>query len=115
MTITEVRRDEDYELMGYVRCIDEQWAALTVFGGLLSVHPTEDEARDTVETSGLSSMAESWWVKTDGRWWPCRLQEASPSGARVWITAHDYPEASRLLQLDHPTGDVLRLNEPTDS
>jgi hypothetical protein len=113
MTNSEVRRDEDEELMGYVRTSEGQWAALTVFGGLLGVHPTEDEARDMVGISGLSSMAEPWWVWSEGQWWPCRLQEARPGHATVWVTAHDYPGRERLIQLDHPTSDMLRLNEPT--
>jgi len=114
MTAAEVRRDEDQELMGYVRLIEDQWAALTVFGGLLAIHPTEDEARDMVGASGLSSMAESWWVQSDGQWWPCQLQEAGPGHASVWVTAHDYPDRSRRIQLENPTSDVLRLNEPTE-
>lgn len=89
MTSTEVRRDEDWELMGYVRRDGDRWAALTVFGGLLDRHPTEDEAHDTVETHGLSAMTEPWWVRIGDRWWPCRLQEARPVHVRLWITAHD--------------------------
>ncbi|MGH4021217.1 MAG: hypothetical protein ACRDT0_18710 [Pseudonocardiaceae bacterium] len=112
MTTTEVRRDEDWELMGYVRRDGDQWAALTVFGGLLDLHPTEDEARHTVETCGLSSMAEPWHVRIDDRWWPCQLQEARPAHVRLWVTAHDYPESTRTVQLENPRADVLRLHSP---
>lgn len=114
MTTTEVRRDEDFELMGYVRRDGERWAAVTVFGGLLDRHPTEDEARDTVLTCGLSSMVEPWLVRIDDHWWPCQIQEASPVHVRLWVTTHAYPEPKRTVQLDHPSADVLRLRSPEE-
>lgn len=109
MASTEVRRDEDFELMGYVRRDGERWAAVTVFGGLLDRYPTEDEARHTVQTCGLSSMVEEWLVRIGDHWWPCQIQEASPAHVRLWVTAHDYPEPTRAVQLNHPSTDVLRL------
>lgn len=109
MTCTEVRREEDLELMGYVRPDGQRWAAVTVFGGLLDRYRTEDEARHTVEMCGLSSMAEPWLVRVDDHWWPCQIQEASPTHVRLWVTAHDYPAPARTIRLDQPSPDVLCL------
>ncbi len=112
MNTAEVRRDEDWELMGYVRRDGEQWDALTVFGGLLDRHPSEDEARHTVETRGLSSMAEPWWVRIGDDWWPCQLQEARPVHVRLRVTAHDYPGSTPAVELEEPSTDALRLHPP---
>lgn len=113
MSMTEVRRDEDSELMGYVGRDDAGadgavWAALTVFGGVIGRYPTEDEAHRTVRTCGLSSMAEPWQVRVDGRWWPCRLQEVWPARVRLWITDRDYPNSPCAVVLENPSHDVLR-------
>ena len=52
---TEVRRDEDDELLGYVEPDGNGgWRALTVFGGLLGEAGTADEAVAELESSGLS-------------------------------------------------------------
>ena len=52
---TEVRREEDDELLGYVEPDGTGgWRSLTVFGGLLGEAGTADEAVAELESSGLS-------------------------------------------------------------
>lgn len=113
-TLTEVRRAEDDELMGYVRDDRAGWSALTVFGGLLATWETADRAHDEVAANGLAAMAEAWWVEIEGTWQPCLLEEAGPSFVRLRLTDGDLgcggepPGAPPTVLLDAPTGDRLR-------
>lgn len=56
----EVRRASDDELCGHVEEGLDGWAALTVFGAVLGVHPTKDAAVAQVLAEGLASLSERW-------------------------------------------------------
>jgi hypothetical protein len=89
----EVRRESDSELCGYIERIDGQWRSLTVFGGVLAIHPDQHEATDHVLTAGLSSLAERWWYREDpsSEWQIVCIQEASPDSVRLALDYYSGP------------------------
>ena len=89
----EVRRESDSELCGFIERIDGQWRSLTVFGGLLAIHPDQHEATDHVLTAGLSSLAERWWYREDpsSDWQIVCTQEASPDSVRLALDYYSGP------------------------
>ena len=112
---TEVRRDEDDELLGYVESDrNGGWRALTVFGGLLGEAGTVDEAVAELESSGLSSLAETWWYRSpeDGRWVAAVILEARPGEVRAQLGS--LPDPMRVVTITDPTPDELRLVMPEE-
>ena len=65
----EIRRPDDDELLGLLLESDDQWIPATVFGGLLAPATSLHQAEGIVRAEGLSSLAESWWLRHDGRAW----------------------------------------------
>jgi len=112
---TEVRRDEDDELLGYVESDrNGGWRALTVFGGLLGEAGTVDEAVAELESSGLSSLAETWWYRSpeDGRWIAAVILEARPGEVRASVGS--LPDPMRVVTITDPAPDELRLVVPEE-
>jgi hypothetical protein len=112
---TEVRRDEDDELLGYVEPDGNGgWRSLTVFGGLLGGAGTVDEAVAELESSGLSSLAETWWYRSpeDGRWIAAVILEARPGEVRAQLGS--LPDPMRVVTITDPTPDELRLVMPEE-
>ncbi|MEV4758525.1 hypothetical protein AB0J86_25935 [Micromonospora sp. NPDC049559] len=82
-TWIEHRRAEDDELVGYLRPVDgepDRYIPVTVFGYPLGGPTDEYDARQTLESVGLSYLADQWWLTLDGRAEPIavRIVEASP-------------------------------------
>jgi hypothetical protein len=79
MTMIEVRRDGDGELLGFVEPAPAGgWRALTVFGAELSTVPDRLAAVAAVEAAGLAVLAERWWYRDGEKWLPVVIQEAAP-------------------------------------
>lgn len=106
--VTEVRREDDDELLGFTAPTDSGWQALTVFGGVLGEHPTEDDALQQVRAQGLASLAEKWWVDVGEGWQACHLIEASPDRLVAVIAPYPWLERPRPVPADAP----LRLHPP---
>lgn len=87
-TATEVRREDDDELLGFTAPTGSGWQALTVFGGLLGEHPSADAAAAQLRAEGLASLADRWWIETAAGWERCHLIEASPE--RVVVVVAPY-------------------------
>jgi len=89
----EVRRDTDGELCGFVRAVDDAWQALTIFGGLLAVHPSLEAAEEHVRATGLASLAERWWYRPDpsADWQVVCIQEANPQSVRLALDYYSMP------------------------
>ena len=109
----EVRRDEDGELLGYVEPDGSGgWRSLTVFGGLLGEAGTVDEAVAELKSSGLSSLAETWWYRSpeDGRWVAAVIMEARPGEVRARVDS--LPDPMRVVTITDPAPGELRLVLP---
>lgn len=116
---TEVRREDDDELLGFVEPdADGTFRVLTVFGGLVTTAGDADGAEDELRSRGLSVLTETWWY--DGE--PAVLLEASPGRvvARVGgITAlalavgsADDADGHRLVTLTGDDARRLTLTRP---
>ena len=60
-------RDDDGELLGYLDTGDEGMLARTVFGFPLGVAGDEAAARSTLDSIGLSYLAERWMLALPSR------------------------------------------------
>lgn len=116
---TEVRRDDDDELLGFVEPgPDGAYRVLSVFGGVVTTVADAGSAEDELRSRGLSVLAETWWY--DGE--PAVLLEASPGRvvARVGgITAlalavgsADDADGHRLVTLTGDDARRLTLTRP---
>jgi len=112
---TEVRRDEDDELLGYVEPDrNGGWRVLTAFGGLLGEAGTVDEAVAELESRGLSSLADTWWYRSseDGRWVAAVILEVRPGEVRAQLGS--LPDPMRVVTITDPAPDELRLVVPEE-
>ncbi|WIX91619.1 hypothetical protein [Amycolatopsis sp. DG1A-15b] len=84
MSTTEVRREEDGELLGHLRLTGSGWEPVTVFHAALAGPTSREEAEDVVRRDGLPSLGDPWWAEeAPGRWTEVRIQEAHPDRLRV--------------------------------
>jgi hypothetical protein len=111
VTTQEIHRKDDDELIGLLLASDDQWIPATVFGGVLAPATSRSNAEEIVRTDGLSSMANSWWMRRrDGAWeeiWllevhadRIRVSDCNPNYGTVgaqWVTVTDVE-----LQRDRP-------------
>ncbi|WP_051267363.1 hypothetical protein [Nakamurella lactea] len=108
----EIRRADDDELLGFVAAAEDAggYRSLTVFGGLLGIHDDGEAAEQQVRSIGLQSLAERWWIHSDGRWERCHLIEASPDRLLVMIATYAFEARPQVV----PPGTPLQLAEPAD-
>lgn len=80
----EVRSD-DGELLGHLVPTSRGWQALTTFGTPLGEVTTHDAALQTVQTRGLSCLADPWWMRplSEADWQEVYLMEAQADRIRV--------------------------------
>lgn len=85
--LREVRRDEDNELCGYVKCTPNGYVALTVFHGKLNTFDDETNAFDFVASHALPSLQERWNFRSspEEEWQTVLIQEARPGWARLTL------------------------------
>ncbi|MDQ6657908.1 MAG: hypothetical protein M3Z00_06760 [Actinomycetota bacterium] len=106
----EIRRADDDELLGFVSHYAGAFRATTVFGGLLGEHPDADSAERQLRDSGLSSLAERWWIYSDDHWQRCWLIEASPERVIAVIATHAFQAQPQVV----PAGTPLQFTEPAE-
>lgn len=108
-TPTEIRREDDDELLGFVAdAADGTAQALSVFGGELGAHPDREAAERQLRAVGLSSLAECWWIDAGDGWEPCWLIEASPERLVAVIATLPFLASPRVVA----PGTPLRLMPP---
>lgn len=108
-TRTEIRREDDEELLGHVAlAADGGSLALTVFGGELGVHCDQESAEREVREIGLSSLADRWWIDIGDGWTTCWLIEASPERLVAVIADHPSMAPAQVI----PPGTPLRRTAP---
>lgn len=99
----EVFRD-DGELMGRVLPQADGWQPTTAFGAALGGATDRDEAIKIVRAKGLSSLAESWWVRPEDSevWQEAQLLEVAPDRVRIrWKDPMlDQPPAGQWMDVN---------------
>ena len=90
---TEIRRDDDGELCGFVERDGDDWFAMSVFGGRLASFTTRVAAEAHVIERGLASLAEHWHYRAspDDDWQIVCIIEARPSAVRIALDYYSMP------------------------
>jgi hypothetical protein len=86
----EHRRQDDDELLGYIAPTDEAFQARTVFGYPVGAVSDQQHAEQTLESIGLSYLAERWLLTIDGRDEPVTVQIVEATPAKVTVKSVDY-------------------------
>ena len=109
ITTHPVHREDDGELLGFLKPVGDHWQPLTVFGYPLAEPADHGDSTAVLERAGLSYLAERWSVywPSDDAWYACQLLEVAPG--RVTVSNADFgsPEFGTTVTLDGP--DRLRL------
>ena len=83
-------RDDDGELLGYLDTGDEGMLARTVFGFLLGVAGDEAAARSTLDSIGLSYLAERWMLALPSREERITVEIVEATPDRLVVKSVDY-------------------------
>ncbi|GAA3456434.1 hypothetical protein [Dactylosporangium matsuzakiense] len=111
---TEARRDEDGELLGFLRPADDapgRFVPVTVFGYALGEAGDEDDGRQVLEAVGLSYLADRWSLALDDRPDPISVQIVEASPEQVVVKNVDFGYEGNIgttFRLDTPVGTRLR-------
>ena len=89
-TWKEHRRQDDDELLGYIVPTDEAFQARTVFGYPVGAVSDQQHAEQTLESIGLSYLAERWLLSIDGRDEPITVQIVEATASKVTVKSVDY-------------------------
>ena len=106
----EHRRAEDNELVGYLHPVDgapRRYIPVTVFGYALGDTADEYDAQQTLESVGLSYLADRWWLTLDGRAEPISVQIVEASPDRLVVKNVDFGYEGDI-------GTTFVLNVPED-
>lgn len=98
----EVTR-EDGEVLGRIVPTSGGWQATTAFGAALGEVTTHDDAIETLEDRGLSSLAEPWQVRVgDTGWREALLLEVTSRRVRIrWTDPMvDQPPSGQWFEVD---------------
>jgi hypothetical protein len=113
-TWIEYRRDEDGELLGYLRPVEDasgRFVPVTVFGFALGGPGDAYDAQQVLEAVGLSYLADRWSLTLNGRSAPISVQIVEASPQRVVVKSVDFGyegDIGTTFRLDAPVGDSLR-------
>lgn len=95
---------DDGELLGRVVPQANGWQPTTSFGAALGDVTDHDHAVEIVHARGLSSLAESWWIRSDGsdQWLEAELLEVAPDRLRIrWKDPMlDQPPSGQWMDID---------------
>ncbi|MEZ5412249.1 MAG: hypothetical protein R2761_29725 [Acidimicrobiales bacterium] len=98
VVMIEVRRDEDYELCGFVAEAGDHWLAMTVFGAELGHRDDYGGAVQLVLDEGLASLADHWMLSgpdVDGEQIVC-IQHASRGSVTLALDYYSMPGVPSL-------------------
>jgi len=113
VTLEEIRRESDGELVGYLSHEDRDdaptWVARALFGGELSTFTSRERAAEYLRAHGLPVLAEKWWYWSDetDRWLLTFLIEARLDAVRVRF-GYD-PDPAKVTVLRGAQLDRLKL------
>lgn len=107
MTKIPIIRQDDGELLGYVKKEASGWAAQTLFGYVFARASDQASAEEAVRSQGLAILQGIWqyYDKQDKAWYPCLLKEVFPNRVIVIRTntmGYQDPEFYKLVSIVHP-------------
>ena len=108
------RRADDDELLGYLQPVDgaaDRFRPVTLFGYPLGDESDEFDARQVLDSTGLSYLAGRWLLTLDGWPDPVAVEIVEASSERLRLQNVDYfheADVGKVFVLDVPPGDVLR-------
>ncbi|MEU3018915.1 MULTISPECIES: hypothetical protein [unclassified Nocardiopsis] len=106
------RREEDDEILGYLRPEGAGYVPVNPFGHPVHGAVEEAEARSALDSLGLAYLAEPWLLTLPGRAEPVtvRIVEVTPERMRVANADYGYEEADigHVFVLDVPEPGRLR-------
>lgn len=132
-SLTEIRRDDDSERIGYLRPVDgDQWEQLNLLGMPLAESTNRENAESRVRGYSMPSLIDPMWCRiprplkqavTDSRevgddaWWErVVVVESNPNDATLRPMYHmNENEQTQTVSLQLPAHDVLKFQEPRDS
>lgn len=111
MQSVPIHRDADDELLGVVTADpDGLWTPCTVFGHPIGPATTRREAEASLQSHGLSYLAERWELRDGADWLAVQIQEAAPTHVTVMVVDYGHDERwGEQHRLAAPVGDVLRM------
>lgn len=82
---TQITRDEDHTLLGFVVQSGSSWEAQTVFGYRITRTESRAAAENVVREQGLNFLGGVWqyYDEDDNDWHHCVLKEANPHHVTV--------------------------------
>ncbi len=109
---TAIHHHETHELLGFVAFKNGAWQAQTVFSYPIARTENEAEAKQIVQTQGLSFLMGVWryYDKQANDWFACILQEVNEQRVTVVRTndmGYQDPEHYKRVTLLHPDESVL--------
>lgn len=114
-TWTPYRRDEDDELLGYLKPHEDSSSCVvpvTVFGYELAGPAQPDDAERVLDSLGLSYLAERWLLSLANRVEPINVQLVEASPERLVVKSVDFgyeEDYGTLFTLDVPVDDRIRM------
>ncbi|OZI08804.1 hypothetical protein BWI93_07150 [Siphonobacter sp. BAB-5385] len=108
MEFKAVLREEDDELMGFVRAHSETgpFEAYTLFKYSLHVFDTERQAENFLQTNGLRVLMERWcfFDEMHQDWYTCQITESNTQQIKYTITDFGHPDlyTTHVLSAPHP-------------
>lgn len=105
-----VYRDDDNELLGYIKKTNDTWSAMTIFDYVFDQAATEPDARRIVENKGLEVLMGSWqyFDTTSDEWLDCVIIEASIDSVRIALMDGFYPDTTKTYSVAQPVAKHLR-------
>lgn len=126
-----VTRPDDWERLGYLRKLAEgTWEPLNLLGIPIGEPRPREEALAVVRSQGLKAIDQPWWIRApmpmveswvDARsvdesveWRRMVVVELTPDRALLRSEIPWPEESGKLVCVDLPAADVLRVDHPDD-
>lgn len=105
-----IYRNEDSELVGYIKEAEDGWMALTIFNYPLSLGLSRDEATQFVREKGLAVLLEPWeyYDESLNNWLKCIMVEVSKDSVKIAKFDGIYPDYTNTQLIKNDPEKKLR-------